>query len=1285
MVTLFGLRQNRSMTAFGLNPVCIAPLALCLAASCAAAPVYHWNFGAEETSKLEAHGNVQRDVPGPRPPNHPGFESNNTAVRLDGEGAHLSFADPGLGSPLDAGNGDAVTLEAWVNLESLPAGKAAYIIGKGRTGASGAVSDNQNWALRVMERGGKAHLNFLFATPRKPDQAARDSHWHRWTALEGFEPKSGWHHLAVSYRFGEPETIRGWLDGRPQKGGWDMGGPTREAPVVDDDPVWLGSAQKGARSSSLEGSLDAVAIHRELAADEWFKGIATAAASVPPPKPAPAFMPLLGTLPPDKVQVTLHEGMPDHTRWLNEQEAWPQETLRWNTSAFLTPRLPLRYDAWGIRDVWKGPVLMRLAADVELPAGTLQLLLRARGVSRVWVDGELVSQIRIEPSAPPKKEGASEGKEVPSETPLPPSPGIAFLSQKSLRDGEELVTPLGAAPLPGARATPFGQTEVMGEIRFEKAAKRRVVVETLVGSSKSRAETGELCLAFKTAEGTRYAVMGAGGSPEAMAMTDEVVEPALDALHTALDALDTRNRTTAAASRDAFWNLRHATAQDRSQTLFPRAWPASTGEPHPIDAFISQKIANALEAAGKTPLEEARLFHTQVLSLLKDECFRCHGEKEKGGLKLDSREAALRPGESGKPALVPGNPSASELLSRVRSRDPEERMPPKGEGLKPAQIQILEDWVKSGAAWPAPPVSKESVAQPPLVDDAAFFRRLSLDLLGVPLAEGEVRSFLEDRNPDKRERLIERFLQDPRWADAWMPYWLDVLAENPALINPSLNTTGPFRWFLWEALRDNKPMDRLVTELVLLRGSPHTGGSAGFGVAGENDAPFATKAQILGTAFLGIELQCARCHDSPYHSTKQADLYAMAALFERKSVTVPKRNTVPAAFFEKKARESLIKVTLRPGEPVKPVWPFGKETGSVDGPEIDSLVQDVSDLRERFAALLTAPQNKRFAQVIVNRVWRRFIGAGFVEPVQDWEGHAPSHPELLDWLAGDFISHGYDLKHLTRRILTSKLYQREATGTNLAASSQMRFFNAPERRRLSAEQVVDSMHAAAGRPFETERITFDPAGRRKEGARIDLGLPQRAWMLASLTNERDRPSLSLPHAQRVVDVLEAFGWTGARQSARTDRETSPNVLQPGVLANSTLSTILTRASHGSALAQLAVDARSPEDLLGSLYLRYLGRLPTPEESAALVPALANGFGSRLLQSAEIRAPEMPPPLPKVTWFNHASQEANEIALLNDKRARKGPPADPRLHAEWRAAYEDVVWTILNSREFVWLP
>jgi hypothetical protein len=571
------------------------------------------------------------------------------------------------------------------------------------------------------------------------------------------------------------------------------------------------------------------------------------------------------------------------------------------------------------------------------------------------------------------------------------------------------------------------------------------------------------------------------------------------------------------------------------------------------------------------------------------------------------------------------------------------------------------------------------------VNDAQFVRRVYLDTVGVPPSEGEVRQFLDDPSSDKHAALVDRLLVDERWADHWMSYWQDVLAENPTLINSSLNTTGPFRWFLYEALRDDKAFDRLVTELILMRGNAHTGGSAGFGIAGDNDAPLAAKGQIIASAFLGIELQCARCHDSPYHSTTQRDLYSLAAMLARKPVTVPKTSRVPAAFFENKARQSLIQVTLKPDEQIRPEWPFAEVTGSADGDELDALMHDPKDRRERLAALVTGPENTRFAQVVVNRVWRRLLGAGLVEPPDDWEGHQPSHPELLDWLAHEFVAHDYSIKHVTRLILTSQVYQRVASGRNATASPELRFFVAPDSRRLSAEQIVDSLVTAAGQKLDVEELTFDPDGRRPASNRLTLGVPTRAWMLADLANERDRPSLALPRARAIADLMQAFGWSGARQNPITDRESEPNVLQPGVMANSIASLLLTRASQASGLAEAAVSAQSPEQLVDSLFLRYLSRLPDDVERAALASELSAGFAERILPAEE--RPETPPlpALPQVTWSNHLSPDASTIALELERRARMGPPPDARLRPEWRERYEDVVWSIINTREFIWLP
>ena len=846
------------------------------------------------------------------------------------------------------------------------------------------------------------------------------------------------------------------------------------------------------------------------------------------------------------------------------------------------------------------------------------------------------------------------------------------------------MTPVADPPLPGLRIAEHRQQEVGGEATVGADGKCRVVLEIVVGGKAFRTDPGETCVAVQTGDGASYTLLRPAGSDSPpVALTDADVGAALVRLEATLAAFDDDNRRTAAASQEAFWTRRHAAARE-----WARRHPAPTppaNRAHPIDAFLAAKIERALADASKSSPAEARQFHGHVLPVLRDECFRCHGDKENGGLRLNSREAALKGGDSESHAVVPGNLEESELIRRIRSTDPGERMPPGAKPLTPAQIATLEAWVQAGAGWPAPPVAADDVAPPPVLGDAAFLRRVFLDTVGVLPTEQDARDFLRDPDPRKRGQIVDRLLADERWADHWMGYWQDVLAENPTLLNSSLNTTGPFRWYMHEALRDDKPLDRFVTELILLRGSPHEGGSAGFGIAADNDAPFAAKGLIVANAFLGIELQCARCHDSPYHSTKQRDLYALAAMFEQKPVTVPKTSRVPAAFFEGKPRDALIKVTLKPDEPIAPTWPFAEVTGCTDDASLAPLMQQPDNTRERLAALITASSNTRFAQVIVNRVWRRFMGAGFVEPAHDWEGHAASHPALLQWLSSEFITHNYALKHLARLILTSEVYQRSATGNNLTASPELRFFAAPDRRRLSAEQIVDSLFTAAGQPMDLEEITFDPDGRRPASNRLTLGVPRRAWMLASLANERDRPSLSLPRARAVTDVLEAFGWSGSRQSPRTDRETSANVLQPGVLANSATSVWLTRAAAGSGIADLAVAADTPGQLVDSLFLRYLSRLPEEAERTPLAEALAGGFDERVLPASEVSPPVPPERLPRVTWSNHLRSESSTIAYELERRARSGPPADPRLRPEWRELFEDVVWSVINLREFVWIP
>ena len=403
--------------------------------------VARWDFDTEETTPIRVRGSVQRDQAGPRPPEFPELSPANTAIKLDASG-FLSISDTGPESKFDFTNGDAITLEAWVNPSNIQNGQPQYIIGKGRTTSPKFARDNQNWALRIMGQAGQARVNFLFASKL----ASSDRHWHRWTSKDGFPVSTGWHHIAVTYKFGEPDSIRGWVNGKPTDGTWDMGGPTKKPPVVDDDEVRIGER--------FAGMLDAVAIHRRVLDDKTLADRFKRVGKERVVRLAPEVMPDLGDIPPGKVLYQISESMPAGNRWLYESESWPNETTRWYGDAFLLPRIPVRYDDWGIRTSWQAPLLLRIAGDVELPAGQHRFLTRVRSLSRLWIDGKLVHRT------------------------------------KTVRNRGGNLEPIVPIPKPlveNARLLPFPQQEAFTEFEIPAAnqagpRKVRVVLELLVGA-----------------------------------------------------------------------------------------------------------------------------------------------------------------------------------------------------------------------------------------------------------------------------------------------------------------------------------------------------------------------------------------------------------------------------------------------------------------------------------------------------------------------------------------------------------------------------------------------------------------------------------------------------------------------------------------------------------------------------------------------------------------------------------------------------------------------------------
>jgi hypothetical protein len=510
-----------------------------------------------------------------------------------------------------------------------------------------------------------------------------------------------------------------------------------------------------------------------------------------------------------------------------------------------------------------------------------------------------------------------------------------------------------------------------------------------------------------------------------------------------------------------------------------------------------------------------------------------------------------------------------------------------------------------------------------------------------------------------------------------VPYWQDVLAENPAILKATLNNTGPFRWFLHDALRDNWPMDRFATALVSMEGSGRNGGTAGFGIATQNDLPMANKAQILGAAFLGMEMKCARCHDAPSHPFNQEDLFSLSAMLQREPVTVP-----GSSLSQGLKSNSHVVVSLKPGQKIEAHWPFPE----LPSEPLPGVVHNPEDSREELAAMLTDPRNERFAQVLVNRLWKRLLGIGIVEPVDDWDGTAPSHRELLAWLGRELITHDYDLKHVARLIMNSETYQRVVTddGSKLTKSTE-RLFQSPARRRLSAEQLIDSLFQIAGKDFDCEPLNFDLDARRTIKDFLNLGSPQRAWEFVGLSNERDRPSLGKPTAQPFTDVLTVFGWRDSRAEPKSTREEAPNVLQPALLANGVLGNRITRLSDDSAFTALALRDQPLDDLVTQLFHRVLSRAPSEKERASFTAALRDGYEDRLRAVPSGDLPKKPRMTKFAMWSNHLHPDSTPIVYELEKIVRAGDIPTPRLVPAWREKMEDAIWALMLTPEYAFVP
>ena len=231
--------------------------------------------------------------------------------------------------------------------------------------------------------------------------------------------------------------------------------------------------------------------------------------------------------------------------------------------------------------------------------------------------------------------------------------------------------------------------------------------------------------------------------------------------------------------------------------------------------------------------------------------------------------------------------------------------------------------------------------------------------------------------------------------------------------------------------------------------------------------------------------------------------------------------------------------------------------------------------------------------------------------------------------------------------------------------------------------MLDSLMLAAGQEYDSEPLTFDPEDRQDPSAHTNLGIPNRAWEFASLSNERDRPALAKPRAQTYTDFLAAYGWRESRPEPRSTRDHDANVAQPSLLANGTLGKILATAHDASAFTELALKKQPADSLARDLFLRVLNREPSSEELRRMTAALSPGYDTRLT-GAERSAPR-PHSTKAVSWASHLNPDATRVVLEIERDVKAGPTPTQRLTSDWRDRFEDALWALLLTPEFAMMP
>jgi hypothetical protein len=594
----------------------------------------------------------------------------------------------------------------------------------------------------------------------------------------------------------------------------------------------------------------------------------------------------------------------------------------------------------------------------------------------------------------------------------------------------------------------------------------------------------------------------------------------------------------------------------------------------------------ALVAAGAQAADQLQ-FNRDIRPILSENCLTCHGPDagaRQGELRLDDEAAARH-------VLVTGDSGQSELVRRILTTDPAERMPPPDSGkvLTEDQKKILARWVSEGGTFQPhwafiPPVrpalpevhrpdwvrgaidqfilrrlEAERLSPSSEAERATLLRRVTLDLTGLPPTPQEVAAFLADSSEAAYERQVDRLLASPRYGEHMAAAWLEAsrYADTDGYQNDRYRYQHAWRDWVILAFNENKPFDEFVVEqlagdmlpaatlkqqIATGFGRNHRINSEDGSIPAEWQVEYVVdRVDTLGTVFLGLTVGCARCHDHKYDPLSQKDYYRLFAYFNNvpewgvgpNNGNSPPFVQVPASWPRLSAEENLFcvpePVQLRNartemGNGLKRPQAGGADTVMVmhemENPRPTYLLQrgqynlpDKSESlspglapalaspkgeqqprnRLELAQWLVRPDHPLLARVTVNRLWQQCFSVGLVKTSENFgsQGEAPSHPELLDWLATELIRSGWDIKALQRQILLSATYRQSSatTAKQLALDPENRLLARAPRLRLPAFVLRDQALSISGLLVE-----------KSFGAPTKPYLPPRLW--ESISNNK---------------------------------------------------------------------------------------------------------------------------------------------------------------------------------------